>query len=285
VSRVDLALFRDDALPGRERPSAVGAGASPGSLLSRAPRIVRLLRVGLHIARGAAIAAFVFPFAGREARRAHVQRWSRQVLDIFGVSLRLTGLPPHPAGGRFMIVANHVSWLDIIAINAVLPARFVAKSEVRAWPVIGWLSEKAGTLFIRRARRRDAARISGELAQLVRDGEPMAVFPEATSGDGSTVLKFHASLLQAAVLAAAAVHPVALRYARPDGTRCAEAAYFGGMSLWESLNLVATQPATLVFLDFLPPLESAGRDRRQVAAGAREAILRSLFPPSRDSRS
>ncbi|MGH8642381.1 MAG: lysophospholipid acyltransferase family protein [Burkholderiales bacterium] len=247
-------------------------------------RIARLLRVGVHIARGAAIAAFVFPFIGREGRSAHVQRWSRQVLDILGVSLRLAGAPPQPAG-PIMLVANHVSWLDILAINAVLPVRFVAKSEVRAWPVIGWLSERAGTLFIRRAQRSDAARISGKLAQVMRGGEPAAVFPEATSGDGSTVLKFHSSLLQPAVLAGATVHPVALRYARADGTRCAEAAFIGGISLWESLNLMAMQPAMLAHLDFLPPLEGAHQDRRKLASGAREAILRSLFPPSRDIRS
>lgn len=248
-------------------------------------RITRLLQVGLHIARGAAIAAFVFPFTGREGRRAHVQRWSRQVLDILDVSLQLAGTPPQPAGAPIMLVANHVSWLDILAINAVLPVRFVAKSEVRAWPVIGWLSERAGTLFIRRAQRADAARISGKLAQVMRDGEAAAVFPEATSSDGSTVLKFHSSLLQPAVLAGATVHPVALRYARPDGAHCAEAAFVGGISLWESLNLMATQPATLAFLDFLPPLESAGRHRRELASAAREAILRSLFPPFRDNRS
>jgi 1-acyl-sn-glycerol-3-phosphate acyltransferase len=248
-------------------------------------RIARLLRVGLHIARGAAVAAFVFPFAGREGRRAHVQRWSRRMLDILGVSLRLAGAPPRPAGPPVMMVANHVSWLDILAINAVLSVRFVAKSEVRAWPVIGWLSERAGTLFIRRAQRVDAARIGGKLVQVMRDGEPVAVFPEATSSDGSAVLQFHSSLLQPAVLAGATVHPVALRYARPDGARCAEAAFIGGISLWESLNLMATQPATLAFLDFLPPLESAGRDRRELASSAREAILRSLFPPSRDNRS
>ena len=269
----------------REWPSATEAGAARDCLTSRAVRITRLLRVGLHIARGAAIAACVFPFTGREGHRAHVQRWSRQVLDILGVSLRLAGTPPQPAGAPIMLVANHVSWLDILVISAVLPVRFVAKSEVRAWPVIGWLSERAGTLFIRRARRSDAARIGGKLAQVMMDGEPAAVFPEATSSDGSTVLKFHSSLLQPAVLAGAAVHPVALRYARADGTRCAEAAFIGGISLWESLNLMATQPATLAHLDFLPPLEGADQDRRELASGAREAILRSLFPPSRDNHS
>lgn len=265
--------------------SATDAGAHGGSLTSRAVRVARLLRVGLHIARGAAIAACVFPFIGREGRCAHVQRWSRQVLDILGVALRLSGTPPQPTGAPTLIVANHISWLDILAINAVLPVRFVAKSEVRAWPAIGWLAEKAGTLFIRREERRDAVRVNDKLAQVMRNGEPAGVFPEGTSCDGSTVLGFHSSLLQPAVLAGATVHPVALRYARPDGTRCDEAAFTGGTSFLKSLYRMTTQPATLAFLDFPPPLESEGRDRRELAHAAREAILRSLFPSSRDSRS
>lgn len=227
----------------------------------------------------------MFPLTRLVGRRAHVQRWSRQVLEILGVDLRLTGTLPRGDGAPAMIVANHISWLDIMAINAVIPVRFVAKSEVRAWPVIGWLSERAGTFFIRRAERRDTARIGETLAQVMKDGEIVAVFPEATSSDGSALLKFHSSLLQPAVLAGAEVHAVALRYARADGTRCAEAAFVGGISLLESINLMAAQPATVVHLDFLPPVTAEGRDRRELAAGARDAILRSLFPPSRDSRS
>lgn len=251
----------------------------------RAPRITRLLRIGLHIARGAVIAAFVFPFTRREGRRIHVQRWSRRALAILGVRLEVAGASPRWEDGPVMIVANHVSWLDILAINSVRPARFVAKSEVRAWPVIGWLSERVGTFFIRREERRDAARISGRLAQVMRDGDTVAVFPEGTSSDGSAVLGFHSSLLHPAVLAGATVRPVALRYTRADGSLCVEAAYFGSLSLWESMNRVAQQPETTAHLDFLPPPESAGRHRRELARDAREAILRSLFPPSRDSRS
>lgn len=230
------------------------------------------------------IAALVFPFTGREGRRAHVQRWSQKVLAILAVRLQVSDERPSAAEAPSMIVANHVSWLDIIAINAVLPARFVAKAEVREWPVIGWMSERAGTLFIRRGRRRDILRVNEELARALRRGEPVAVFPESTTTDGSGVLKFHPSLLQSAVLACAPVSPVALRYARPDGTQCAEAAFVDGRSLWDSLNQLVTQPQTVVEVAYLARIERAGQHRRVLATNAREAILRSLFPPSRDSR-
>jgi 1-acyl-sn-glycerol-3-phosphate acyltransferase len=284
VSRLDLALVRDDARPARELSFPAAAIAAGSALTTRATRLARLLSVGLHIARGVAIAAFVFPLTGREGRRAHVQRWARQLLDILAVSLKVSGTRPCSTGTPLMLVANHVSWLDVVAINAVLPVRYVAKSEVRAWPVIGWLSEKAGTLFIQRARRRDILRVNEELAQTLRGGYPVAVFPEATTTDGTTVLKFHAPLLQPAVLARATLRPVAMRYASADGTLCLEAAFVANISLWDSLELIVTQREIVAEIAFLPALDSAGRHRRELAPAAREAILRSLCPPSRDSR-
>lgn len=230
--------------------------------------------------RGAAIAALLFPLLGPERRNAHVRRWARELLAILAVRLRVSGARPHAAGVPRMLVANHVSWLDIIAISAVLPARFVAKSEVRDWPLIGWMGERAGTFFIRRARRRDTARINEDLAQAMRGGDPVAVFPEATTSDGGRVLKFHSSLLQAAVLEEAALHPVAIRYARRDGTGCGEAAYEGGRSLWRSLALVTAQPEIRAELAFLPPLECRGRHRRELAQVARDLIARSLSLPA-----
>jgi 1-acyl-sn-glycerol-3-phosphate acyltransferase len=232
--------------------------------------------VGLHLASGVLIAALVLPFVGPRGRSAQVQSWSRQLLAILVVRLRVAGERPQPAGVPLMMVANHVSWLDIYALNAVLPARFVAKSEVRAYPLIGWLSERVGTLFIRRAQPRDVGRIIGELAEILRGGDAVVVFPEGTTSDGSMVMKFHSSLLQAAVNANAGLQPVAIRYCHEDGTRCEEAAFIGGTTLLESLKLIAAQPAIYAELTFLPPVAVAGRERAELAHAARELILRSL---------
>ncbi len=240
--------------------------------------LLRLARVGWHLAAGAAIATLVLPFAGRERRRQRVRAWSLDLLRILAVRLHVTGERVPPCGAPLMIVANHVSWLDIVAINAVVPSRFVAKSEVRDWPVIGWMAIRVGTLFIRRARRQDTARIGSRLAQLMGEGDPVAVFPEGTTTDGSNVLTFHSSLMQAAVQAGAQVCPVAIRYARADGARCAEAAYCGGKTLWDTLEAIAARPGLRAELSFLPQLESRGGCRRELARGAHAAILRTLFP-------
>lgn len=183
-----------------------------------------------------------------------------------------------------MLVANHVSWIDIYAINAVAPARFVAKREVRGWPLIGWLAARTGNLFIHRERRRDAARILEELVQALRDGDRVAVFPEATTTEGGTVLEFRSSLLQAAIRAESLLQPVALRYLRTDGTRCREAAYSGATTLWQSLLAVVSQPGVRLELTFLPPLEARAGRRRELAGAAREVILRTLRLPVPGSR-
>lgn len=185
---------------------------------------------------------------------------------------------PERSSAPLMLVANHVSWLDVYAINAVLPARFVAKSEIRDWPLMGWFSEKAGTVFVRRTHRRDTVHVSEELTRMMLAGDAVAIFPEATTSDGTTVLNFHSSLLQPAVLAGAVLHPIAIRYVRVDGTRCQEAAYFGVKTLWESLTQVAGLPEIRAELVFLDPFDSAGRHRRELARDAHAVILRSLFP-------
>ena len=125
-----------------------------GPSSASATRLLRLVRVGLHLLRGVAIAGLLFPFVSPARRQREVKRWSARLLRILAVRLHAYGDPPR-RGTPLMLIANHVSWLDIYAINAVLPVRFVAKAEVRRWPVIGWFSEKAGTLFIERARRHE----------------------------------------------------------------------------------------------------------------------------------
>jgi 1-acyl-sn-glycerol-3-phosphate acyltransferase len=237
----------------------------------------RLVRLALHMLQGMLTIALLFPIYTPARRRIAVKRWSHSLLGMLGVKLHAHGEIPRKGAPRghaspAMLVANHVSWLDIYAINAVLPVRFVAKSEIRKWPVIGWLSAKTGTLFIERARRRDTVRISGEIVTAMQRGDVVTVFPEGTTTDGSKVLRFHGSLLQPALQAEAHVHPVALRYERSDGSLCVEAAYDGDKSLWDTLRLIVARPVIHVHVWFLQPLPAAGADRRKLAAAAHQLI-------------
>ncbi len=234
-------------------------------------RGLRLARLALHLMQGMLTIAVLFPFYSPARRNDAVKRWSQSLLNMLGVVLHVHGKIPRGRAQPAMLVANHVSWLDIYAINAAMPVRFVAKSEVRRWPVIGWLSANTGTLFIKRARRHDTARINHEIVAAMRNGDVVAVFPEGTTSDGSGVLRFHSSLLQPALLAQARVHPVALRFECDDGSLCVDAAYCGDKSLWDTLLLILAQPMIHARVWFLEPL-SDPMDRRALGEAAHRVI-------------
>ena len=254
------------------RAPIMAAMSGRGTTTSLPMRGLRLARITLHLLHGLWTVAVHFPFYAMPRRRQAVRSWSRRLLRILGVRLHVQGGPPDAAAGPVMLVANHVSWLDIFVVNAVLPVRFVAKSEIRSWPAIGWLSARTGTLFIERARRRDTARINREIADAMTGGDVVAVFPEGTTTDGSQVLRFHGALLQPALIAGAEVHPVALRFEQGDGSLCTAAAYDGDKSLWQTLLAIVAQPAVHARLWFLPSLAPDVEHRRELAQAAQQLI-------------
>jgi 1-acyl-sn-glycerol-3-phosphate acyltransferase len=244
-------------------------------VISPAVRLLRATRVALHLAQGIATAAIVLPWLAPAARAARVQRWSARLLHILAVRLKVSGAPASDAT-PVMIVANHVSWLDVYALNAVRPVRFVAKSEVGRWPLIGMFARRAGTLFVERARPTDVFRVNALVEVLLRNGETIALFPEGTTSSGHGVLPFRAPLLQPAIQCNAHLQAVAIRYTRADGSLCSEADYTGDKSLLTALRLLLTQPVIHLQLQFLPALLCDGRHRRDVAHEAEERIAAAL---------
>jgi 1-acyl-sn-glycerol-3-phosphate acyltransferase len=233
----------------------------------------RLARVGLHLGYGLTTAALIYPLIGRPAQLKLKRRWSRQLLGMLGVRLQANATPLPAAT---LLVANHISWLDIYVINALAPAAFVCKAEVRGWPFIGWLCERTETVFMPRGSRSAAREASGIVAARLRQGWRVAAFPEGTTSDGSEVLPFHSALLQGAIDADCRVQPLALRYVDEDGQPSAAAAYCGDTTLLQSLCRVASMPRLEVRLDVLPPLDGRGAERRKLAAAAEAAIRHAL---------
>lgn len=230
---------------------------------------LRLARVGLHLGYGMATVAVVYPLLGRHARLRLKQRWSRQLLRMLGVRLRADApLPTMPA----LLVANHVSWLDIFVINAVAPAAFVCKAEVREWPLIGWLCERTETLFMPRGSRSAARQASEIVAMRLRQGWRVAVFPEGTTSDGSGLLPFHGALLQGAIDADRPVQPLALRYLDADGQPTTAAAYCGETTFLQSLRRIVAMPSLAVRLEVLPLLDGRGAERRALTGAAERSI-------------
>src|SRR5271170_6750511 len=170
---------------------------------------IGLPRIAFHIVVGVTIMACYFRFASRERRDRLIRWWSIGVLKIFGMQVRVAG-PTQVLEPGSMLVMNHISWIDVYVIFAIQPVRFVAKAEIRGWPVIGSLCDGVGTLYIERGRRRAVHQTNQAIADLLNAGDRIGVFPEGTTSDGRSVLPFHANLIQAALAVNARIQPVAL---------------------------------------------------------------------------
>ncbi len=244
----------------------------------------RLARVFSRGLGGLLTCALLFPFITPAQRMRHVGAWSKRMLAALGIALEVQGAA---RAGPVLFTANHISWLDILAINAVHPARFVSKADVRHWPVLGWMVACGGTLFIERERKRDALRVVHQVAEALKAGETLAVFPEGTTSDGRGLLPFHANLLQAAISTETPVQAIALRYADATAPVSLAAAYIGDTTLAQSVRAVLCADGLRVRVEFLPAQGTRHLDRRALAERLQHDIadalgidLNALAPPT-----
>jgi len=231
----------------------------------------RLLRAVMHAASGWWTIRFTFPKLSPDERNARVQAWSRRMLELMGITLVVQGTPP--AKGPALLISNHLSWLDITTIHAARHVRFVSKSDVKSWPLIGTLSNGSGTLYIERERRRDALRVVHHMTDALRNGDLIGVFPEGTTSDGRGLLPFHANLLQASISSGAPVVPAALRFADAATGETSQAPRYVDddnlvVSLWNTLRA----PPLLAIVRFGEPQDPHGRDRRAWAQSLHEDV-------------
>ena len=241
--------------------------------------VLRAARVGLHVLHGAAVSGVLLRHWPPARRQRERQRWSRRLLHILGVELR--DGTTRPEGGT-LVVANHISWLDVFALLAAFDARFVCKAEVRRWPVIGFLVARNEALFVERESRTAIAKANREIVAALRAGEVVVVFPEGTSSDGSRVLPFHAATFQSAIDAGTPVAPIAVRHVDASGGRSTAAAYCNDIGFVESMFAILGSRGLAVELAALPRLDSCGSGRRELASGARALITRHLAPGPAD---
>ena len=228
----------------------------------------------LHLLYGLAVCALVFPWLAAQQREDRVRRWSRQLLGICGVTVELA--PGAAALEHAMIVANHVSWLDIFVINSLLPCRFVAKAEIRAWPVLGWLAAQAGTVFIARGNRRDLRHIFKGLVASLQAGQRVAFFPEGTTAAQGQLLPFHANLFEAAIDARVLVQPYARCYLDAGGGHAKAVEFLGETTFAESMVAILSGPPLRARLQCLAPIAAEGAHRRELAQTAQEAVAAAL---------
>ena len=241
--------------------------------MRRSQALWRLLWALSHIAGGIWTILTLFPKLETAQKEARVHAWAQAMLRGVGIELAVHGQPVPQ--GPALLVANHLSWLDIVVLHASRYCRFVSKSDIKHWPLVGTLAGGAGTLYIERESKRDAHRVVHHMAERLQLGEVLAVFPEGTTGDSISLKPFHANLLQAAISVDAPVQPIALRFVDADsGKTCFAPRYIDDdsifVSIWETL-CVKRLRADVIFGE---PQRCAGRDRRAWAADLQQEVER-----------
>ena len=202
-----------------------------------------------------------------------VLNWNRAVCRILHVRLKVTGVSDSTAG---LTAANHVSWLDIIALGSLQPFLFVAKQEVAHWPVVGNLAKGIGTLFIHRGDAEQSRAVGETMAWLLRRGVRLLVFPEGTTTRGDQVLRFHGKLFHPAQRAQVGVQAVALKY---RGLASHQAPFVGNDDFLPHLLRILRLETVDLQIHFCPALP-AGLRRDQLARATRLQISERLYPPT-----
>ena len=239
---------------------------SPTPLLLR---IFRCLRLLLHLVWIAVGTSLLYPVIGKGKRAAFKQRWSHQILRILSVQLETQ---PTDAPPGSLIVANHISWLDIFAIYALRPVAFISKAEISQWPFAGWLAKKNDTVFLRRGSRGHARIVNAEIDALLNSGMDVALFPEGTTTDGTHMLGFHAALLQPAIETGRPVLPLAISYHDADGRVSLAPSFAGDTTLAQCFSAILAQRSLTVRLIPAPVIDSTKLHRRELAKVAHTAI-------------
>lgn len=237
--------------------------------------LFRATRLVIHLIYGISVAV-VYPQLSRNRQMGIQKSWSKTLLAIFNIPLDVKGSQFVSCRAGCLQIANHVSWMDIFVLNAIQPSHFIAKSEVRDWPVIGWLCRRSGTLFIERASRLGATAINQQIVEKLRHGERIGLFPEGTTTDGKHVGTFRPALIQPAIDANSVVSPVTIRYQNEDGSLSNNAPFTGDTTLLESIWNMLSGRQIFAQVTFAPSLLAVGNDRRALSNRAHAVIAQNL---------
>lgn len=222
----------------------------------------------------------VLPVVGARGRYVVTRAIFRGVLLAMGVRLVVHGAVPGPGRGA-LVVNNHTSWLDIVAVNAVRPMRAVAKKDIASWPVLGRLVSAAGSIYVDRDRIRTLPATVGRLSESLRAGSMVNVTPEGTTWCGRTHGRFRPALFQAAIDGGVPVLPVALAFRLRTGAPTTAPAFVGDETIIDSVLRTAAVKGLVLEVHVRPEIAPGKADnRRELAALAEHAVDEVLTPAS-----
>ena len=220
-----------------------------------------------------------FPRLSREKKLEEIRNWSQKTLDVLGIQVMHESpiqLAHHEAPPR-LLVANHVSWIDALIIQTIQPSIFVAKAEVKSWPIVGSIATGCGVVFVNRGSPSSARLMVDELSSALHHGYCVAGFPEGTSSEGSSVKLFHGNLFEAAINHNIQVQPLAIRYTNPrTGALCMKAAFIGDIGFVQSLHQVMSSSGIQAKVQLCDPLSPEGHSRRTLAHLSQRSVSSQL---------
>lgn len=211
--------------------------------------VLRLPGVLLWLLSSLITVATVYPLCSVQVRASMNRAWSRAIMFLCGVRVTVKGAPP--PSGTALWVANHVSWVDIYVLSSVRAVIFIAKAEIRSWPVIGWLVANVGAVFVSRGERHSLKKVADQMQARFAQGQVLGLFPEGTTSPGDDVLPFHSSLFDPAIRTGVDIQPVALRFFH-HGRRSTKVAFVGEQSLIGNLWVLLRLTGVEVEVEFLP---------------------------------
>jgi len=230
--------------------------------------LIKYLRLLHAFGRAFWILWIKFPKLSKDRKLQEIQNWSQKTLDIIGIEVVHETTCAHikNADTPLLLVANHVSWVDALIIQTIQPSIFVAKSEVKHWPVVGSIAKACGVVFVDRGSPSSARRMVDDVSSALHHGYSVAGFPEGTSSEGSTVSLFHANLFEAAINHHIQVQPLAIRYTNPQtGALCLKAAFIGDIGFIQSLHQVMASSGIHAKVHAGDMLSPEGHSRRTLA--------------------
>ncbi len=240
-------------------------------MLSYIRAFIRLVLFAVMVVAGLLITMLLFPFVGWQRKRRIIRGWASLLIRALGVRLVVDRAPPN-ANLQGLMVSNHSSWIDIFATDAVQAVRFISKSEIRDWPVLGNLVTMAGTLYVERGNRSKINETNESIRDAVAAGDLVGFYPEGTTTDGTYLLPFKTNLFQPAIDYKMTVYPVAVSY-QLRGEKTSLASYEGDISFGESFLSLTRASGLEVHVSFCDPIDGGlYEDRASLTAAAQAAI-------------